>query len=242
MIILPSATTRFIIFLVLIITMAICVRTKKLTIPAAILAGIIGFVVATGTGLIGFLSLVLFFALGVWATSHRKELKAKLSTDGVHPEGRKTSQVFANGGVAAIASSLAYIDRLHTDLYLMIVAASLASAMADTLSSELGMVYGRSFYNIMTFKKATKGLDGVVSLEGTLIGAAGAALVALLYTGFERNGLIVFIAGILGNFVDSILGATLERKKQIGNDVVNFFNTLAAAAFAGICYFIFYGC
>lgn len=229
---------RLPILLILGIIMYICVRTKKLTVPAALLAGMIGFIVAMGSGYIGLFSLILFFVLGVWATSHRKDLKAKITTEGVHPERRKASQVFANGGVAGIISFIAYFDRMHEDLYILMVAGSLASALADTLSSELGMVYGRKFYNIRTFKKDAKGLDGVVSLEGTLIGAAGAGFVALLSAGFSKTGVVVLCAGVLGNLVDSILGATLERDQQIGNDTVNFLNTLSGAIFAWIGYAI----
>jgi uncharacterized protein (TIGR00297 family) len=238
MVIFPPGGIQLLILLILGIMMYICVRTKKLTVPAALLAGMIGFIVAMGSGYIGFLSLILFFVLGVWATSHRKDLKAKITPEGVHPERRKASQVFANGGVAGIVSFIAYFDRMHEDLYILMVAGSLASALADTLSSELGMVYGRKFYNIRTFKKDVKGLDGVVSLEGTLIGAAGAGLVALLSTGFSKMGIVVLFAGVLGNLVDSILGATLERDQQIGNDTVNFLNTLSGAIFAGIGYAI----
>lgn len=233
---LPARSIQLLILLILGIIMYICVRTKKLTVPAALLAGMIGFIVAMGAGYIGFLSLILFFALGVWATSHRKDLKARIMPEGVHPERRKASQVFANGGVAGIISFIAYYDRMHEDLYVLMVAGSLASALADTLSSELGMVYGRKFYNIRTFKKDAKGLDGVVSIEGTLIGAAGAGLVALLSAGFSKMWFVVLLAGVLGNLVDSLLGATLERKQRIGNDTVNFLNTLSGAIFAGIGY------
>lgn len=236
MVIFPPRGIELLLLLILGIVMFICIRTKKLTIPAALLAGPIGFIVAMGTGYVGFISLILFFILGVWATSHRKDLKAGITPDGVHPESRKASQVFANGGVAGIISFVACIDRTHSDLYVLMVAASLASALADTLSSELGMVYGRNFYNIRTFKREPKGLDGVVSLEGTLIGAAGAGLIALLYASADIRGIIVLCAGILGNFVDSLLGATLERNHRIGNDMVNFLNTLSAAVFAAACY------
>jgi uncharacterized membrane protein len=40
------------------------------------------------------------------------------------------------------------------------------------------------------------------------------------------------VAGIFGNLCDSILGASLERKQFIGNNTVNFLNTLFAAIFA----------
>jgi uncharacterized protein (TIGR00297 family) len=101
------------------------------------------------------------------------------------------------------------------------------------------MVYGRRFFNIITFKKEPKGLDGVISLEGTLLGAAGALVIAVAFAFFTYRGmnvLFVFIAGIIGNLADSVLGATLERRRYIGNDAVNFLNTLLAALVAmGLC-------
>jgi uncharacterized protein (TIGR00297 family) len=104
--------------------------------------------------------------------------------------------------------------------------------MADTLSSELGTVYGKNFYNIITFKKDQKGLDGVVSLEGTLIGIAGSVVVAAIYCagfGWTEHFIWIMLAGTTGNITDSVLGATLERKNLINNDVVNFLNTLVGA-------------
>ena len=68
-------------------------------------------------------------------------------------------------------------------------------------------------------------------MEGTLIGAAGAALIAFIYLlgGFTIAGLIIVVAGVTGNLADSILGATLERRGIIGNNTVNFLNTLTGA-------------
>ncbi len=41
-----------------------------------------------------------------------------------------------------------------------------------------------------------------------------------------------FAAGVGGLFFDSLLGATVERKGWIGNDLVNFSSTAFAAAVA----------
>ncbi|TWV99353.1 DUF92 domain-containing protein [Chitinophaga pinensis] len=214
-----------------------CVRIGKLTFPAAVAALLIGVSVAVGDGLKGVCILFTFFALGVWATSHRKDLKAKIAAEGSHPQGRTAGQVFANGGVAAIMALLSLFAPGPDNLYQLMLAASLASALADTLSSELGMVYGRNFFNILSFKKEPKGLDGVISLEGTVIGAAGAAIISLIYGGFSQLSLIVLIAGVLGNLADSLLGAAFERKHLIGNNTVNFLNTLFAALVAALLYF-----
>jgi uncharacterized protein (TIGR00297 family) len=82
-------------------------------------------------------------------------------------------------------------------------------------------------------------LDGVISVEGTLIGAAGAGMIGLLYAGFTIQAVPVLFAGILGNAMDSVLGASLERKKYLNNDVINFLNTIFAALTALAIYRIF---
>lgn len=218
--------------------MVISVKAKKLTTLAALSATGLGIMVLQAAQLKGVFMLLSFFLLSVWATAHKKSIKTRLHADNLASTGRTAGQVFANGGVAGLTAILAIIDPLHTDIYLIMMAASLASALADTLSSELGMVYGRRFYNIITFKKEANGLDGVVSLEGLLIGTVGACIIALIYSGFHKIGLIVVFAGILGNLSDSVLGATLERKHKIGNNTVNFLNTLFAALVAMVMYLI----
>ena len=115
----------------------------------------------------------------------------------------------------------------------MLLAAAFSSATADTVSSELGSVYGRKFYDVLSFKKGRCGADGVISVEGLLFGMAGSLLIAFVYAacinGWNGDCFLIIIAGTAGNLADSYLGATLERKGIIGNDAVNFLNTVIAA-------------
>jgi uncharacterized protein (TIGR00297 family) len=142
----------------------------------------------------------------------------------------------ANAGVAALLGLLTIFFPEHRSLFCVMMAASLSSATADTLSSELGNVYGRRYYNIVNFRKDERGLDGVVSMEGTLFGIAGSVVIALIYAlGFTWSVnvlVIIIIAGTIGNILDSVLGATLQRKHFVNNDAVNFFNTAVAALIA----------
>ncbi|MGN6640461.1 MAG: DUF92 domain-containing protein, partial [Mucilaginibacter sp.] len=168
-------------------------------------------------------------------TGWKKEEKRAVKSHHDQSTRRNAGQVLANGGVVAIAGMLSVIFPSQAALFAIMMAASLASATADTLSSELGMVYGRRFYNVITWRKEAKGLDGVISLEGTAIGILGSAFIAVIYNlgyGWNISFMFIIIAGTVGNLTDSILGALLERKHYLNNDAVNFLNTLVAAILA----------
>lgn len=229
---------EWIILTLLIMMMIGSVKMKKLTYSAAIVAVGIGFFVYMAAGGTGILMLVGFFLISVLATAHKKQQKAGFTFDASQPQGRNAGQVVANGGVAGLMSILALIDPNRVSLYVLMIACSLASALADTLSSELGVIYGQRFFNIITFKREQKGLDGVVSWEGTSIGAAGAGVIALIYGGVHVVSLLVLFAGVFGNLADSVMGALFERKQLLNNNLVNFLNTLFAAVIGAILYLL----
>jgi uncharacterized protein (TIGR00297 family) len=178
-------------------------------------------------------ALALLFLLTSLATRFRRSKKE--AAGAAEPRsGRRASQVVANLGIVAFFGVL---KRLHAlELPYIAAIAALAEATADTLSSEIGQAIAGPAFLITNLRRVPPGTDGAVSLAGTFAGLLGAATIAL--AGLPRpfwsaTPLIfaaIFAAAIAGLFFDSLLGATLERRGWIGNDLVNFLSTAFAAA------------
>jgi uncharacterized protein (TIGR00297 family) len=212
-------------------------------ITASLMFGTVSFpYVPWRTALVPVLVLLVMTSLATRAGHKRKE---RLGT-AESKRGRAASQVAANLGVAAIASNLLVqswlIDhgwghnRIAPTVIFVLGLAALAEAAADTVSSEMGQVLSGHPRMITTFRKAEPGTDGAISLGGTAVGIVAAGLVAAAGAWATSGGWLMlavsWAAGVFGLFFDSLLGATLERRGWINNDVVNFLSTASAAAFA----------
>jgi len=209
------------------------IASRKIDAPGGLLGGLLAWLMFLGGGLIGVGLLFLFFILGSLASHWKMRDKERLGLAQENRGRRSVRHAVANGAAAGACGLLAWLFPDQAPLFQTMLAGALASATADTLSSELGNVYGRRFINIVTLKPDQRGRDGVISLEGTLCGAAGAALTALLFaaSGGMTAALLALAAGVFGNAADSLLGATLQQRGYMTNDSVNFANTALAAAF-----------
>jgi uncharacterized protein (TIGR00297 family) len=225
--------------LILVAGVAYSITARKLTVIAALTGASVAVLVFEGAGFTGLAMMTIFFILGSASTSVQSKSKQDINAD--QKGGRTAGQVLANAGTAALCGILILAFPAQAYILQLMMAASFASATADTLSSELGTVYGKRFINIITLKPDRRGLDGVISVEGTLIGITGSVVIAIVYTiglGWTVNVIWIVLAGTLGNLADSVLGAVFERKGIIGNNTVNFLNTLIAALFMLLFYFV----
>lgn len=229
-----------IVYLVVALAALVSAKGGKLTRTGALCGWLVASLIFLGAHYTGLAMLAAFFIMGTLATSWGMSQKERLGIAKKSDSKRTAGQVLANGGFAAIAGLCMYIFPTQNILFALMMAASLSSAAADTISSELGMLYGKRTFNILTFKKDRRGENGVVSIEGTLFGMAASAVIAVIYSiGYDFNVYTIWIilAGTIGNITDSILGATLERQAYLNNNAVNFLNTLTAA----LCIWISYG-
>lgn len=209
--------------------------SKKFDLGGSLLGGVLTFVIFMGTGWMGVAVLATFVFFGVLMSRWKRNYKQEIGVAQENEGKRTILNVGANGGVAALCAFLAWYDAEFLVMYELMMVAAVASACSDTFSSELGNVYGKRYFNILTFKKDERGLDGTISWEGLAAGLVGSILIALvfgIFRGFNAFFMTIIIVGLLGNISDSIYGATLQRRQVIDNHGVNLISTLTAAVFA----------
>ena len=106
---------------------------------------------------------------------------------------------------------------------------SIATALGDTVASEVGKTANR-VYLITNLKRVEPGTSGGISLIGeisALIGCSVVSLSALALGIIDVWGsAISTLLGFVGVHIDSLFGATLEKKGVLNNAGVNFSATL----------------
>jgi len=194
----------------------------------------IGTLIYMALGVPGFLILTVFFLGGSLVTRFGYRRKSAL---GIAQEagGKRGSKHAVAKCSAGLIMALAALFADEPSLFQAAFVASFATALFDTVSSEIGQVYGHSPILLTSLKTVPVGTEGAVSLEGTACGLASAALVTLAARVMGliplEAVLLVMGAAFFANIFESVLGATLEQAGKIGNEAVNFLNTMAGALF-----------
>jgi uncharacterized protein (TIGR00297 family) len=205
---------------------------RTVTTSGMIVGAVLGTVIFVSTGAAGWTLLLLCFASAVVTSRVGLARKRALGIAEERGGRRGAGNAFANTGAAAIAALLSLLSYAHDQAAIAFVAALVAGA-SDTVASEIGKVLGRRPFLVTTFRMVPPGTPGAMSVEGTLAGvaSAGALAFAAVWLGLMSAPFIlpVVLAATTGALVESALGATLEPRGVLNNDVLNFINTTAAA-------------
>jgi uncharacterized protein (TIGR00297 family) len=206
------------------------------SVPGMLTGILLGVLTIVLGGLGWFAVLFSFFSVGVLSTKFGYEEKRNRGVAEDNDGARGSGNVLGNAAVAVLAV-LGYAASpefaVGEAAFLFAFAGSLAAAMSDTLSSEIGGLFDNPRL-ITTFRRVEPGTDGGVTWQGELAGVAGAVLIgavtALLLPLPDpaRGAAIIVLGGVGGMTVDSVLGATIEGER-VGNQAVNFLATLSGA-------------
>ncbi|MBI4164915.1 MAG: DUF92 domain-containing protein [Acidobacteria bacterium] len=195
----------------------------------------LGVAIYLGYGWKSFLILFAFFVLGSLATRVGYASKAKRGVAERRGGRRSWREATANSLAGAFFAVLV-ITTHHEAAFLVALVAAFAEAAGDTVSSEIGQWLSQRAYLITTFKPVPAGEDGGVSIGGTLAGFMASAIVVAVGFGLGLCGpggtALAWGAALAGNLLDSLLGATIERRGLVTNGIVNFTGTSFAGAVA----------
>jgi uncharacterized protein (TIGR00297 family) len=209
--------------------------TGGVGVGGALTGTLLGSTIWAFAGWRGFALLFAFFVLGTAAT---KAGYARKAAAGIAQEkgGRRGP---GNALSKTTVPALAAVFAATTDrpvLFLLALAGAFATAAMDTVSSEIGKAWGRRTFLITTLKPVPRGTDGAVSLEGTLAGLAAALALGGLGWALAlfpaAGAAAVVVAAFVATTLESLVGATLEKRGLLDNDAVNFLNSLAGALLA----------
>ena len=223
---------------------------RKINTSAFIGTLILGVVILVSFGLrfgyIGLLALLAFFLFGNLVTRYKYDEKAQLGVAEGNKGMRGIPNVLGNGFaplIFAVLYAVSISRQSYHTLFLLGFSGAVATACADTFSTEIGEAEGNPRL-ITTFKKVPVGTSGGVSLPGfgaALLGSALISLVCLLFvlSGEEPRILTTFflaclLSGFFGSIADSIFGATIEDKNPVNLNKhhVNILSTLSGGLVA----------
>ena len=177
----------------------------------------VGIAIVYGGGLPWFVLVAVFFILGVVFTLYRYGYKRKLGAAQEKGGARNWPNILANGGAAAVISVLNFFNPNPTLTALFLGAVS--TSAADTAATELGLL-SKSQPKMITdlSEVVTPGTSGGVTSLGVMGAVFASATIGLmgfllgLVSGLFEVLLVCVVGGVLGAFVDSVLGATVQRR------------------------------
>ncbi len=204
--------------------------------PGALAGLVVGAAVVLSLGWPGYLVLLLYFALGALATRIGWRRKQALGIAEPRGGARGPRQVFANGGPPVFFCVLAgALPGGWGGPAAAAFVGSLATAAADTASSEVGKALGGPVRRLPGLSRAPAGTPGGISFAGSVAGLVA----SLAICGAATAGDLVppawlwpvAAAGFGAALLEGLL-SPLEMRGILDNDGVNAVSVLAGGLLA----------
>lgn len=210
----PSIAEVIAVLAIIAVFSIVSLKRNSLDEEGALIAAIVGLLVYWMGTLAAFSALLVFFVVADSFTKICRKINKK------EHEKRTTGNILGNAGSGMIAlffgSTIGFFG-------------AMSAALADTLSSEIGMLSKEKTVLITNPKQPVPaGTDGGITLLGLEAAVLGTCLMSILYYFFSSDflgSIVVIASGFLGSLADSLLGAVFERKKLLNNAEVNFFGS-----------------
>jgi uncharacterized protein (TIGR00297 family) len=213
------------------VNVAVAVAAGKLGIVSrsgAVAGALAGLLVLAAGGWGAYAVLWAFFLAGTLATKLGYSRKARAGVAQADRGRRGAAHVAANVGLPAALLLLGVRP--------VAFVAALAAALADTLGTELGSLFGRRPFSLLSLSRRRVGDPGAVSLPGIVGGAAGAALIGAVgvFSGVITAPALAAIAvvaaaGLAGSLAESAAFDLAGRGGGIDHDFANALNTFVGA-------------
>lgn len=217
---------------------------KKLLTPAGYLhAWVLGVIVWGCLGWQGYVVVMAYFLIGSSVTRIGMEQKEAAGIAEKRSGMRGPENVWGSAltatlcALGVVLASNGWLPGGATDWVALLslgYVASFSTKLSDTTASEVGKAYGKRTFLITTLQPVPAGTEGAVSLEGTLAGILGSAVLAVVgwATGLISGLgiLICLVAAFIATNFESVIGATLQAKLPwLTNELVNIINTTVGA-------------
>lgn len=206
---------------VMFILMLISIKSGFVDPGGLISSFIVGYLIYIIGDKLFFVPLLIFYVVAGLMTKLRYEEKRLKGAAEEKFGARGWKNVLANGGVATVIVCIAaYTNNVQRPEFLVAYLGAISTAYADTLATEIGLLYPREPRLITNMKPVPAGTPGGVSPYGTAAQLISAFTIVPAVTLFLPIGdklmvffnllAVVLISSFLGSTFDSIMGATMQ--------------------------------
>ena len=216
----------------------IAYKLRMLTFSGALASLLVGYTVGVFGSIEWLILLVTFTLIGLSITKLDFNEKIEIGVQEGNYGERTYKNVLGVGIPACIFAILyafvhAYFGTKYDLALTVAFITTLSVAAADTVASEIG-IRDKKVWLITTFERVKRGTNGGVSVLGIVSSMCGAAFTGvvgwlLIFKGIDVYVLIPIFLGIAGSLIDSVLGATLERRGDISKYLNNSLSAMICA-------------